>query len=189
MEDVFTSFTEVKVPTPQCTNSPIQATFHALNSKALQWVIRTAKNIIFLIFRGGVKGSGQSSKDTKRLHPPQKQAVHPAAIWGVIQRYLLSFHQTSDSFLRMWETSFVTFHHEVCFCDLIIYSLVCIVFFFLCSIENCNCFCFFKPCVVYWQLDLEFWEVLSAKYNYIISKSTFYPNKAVTWLIWFYLTL
>ena len=38
--------------------------------------------------------SGQSPKDTKRQHSPQRQSVHPAATWEKIQKYL--HHQTTQ---------------------------------------------------------------------------------------------
>ena len=37
--------------------------------------------------------SAKSSKDTPRQHPPQPQSVQPAAIWQMIQKYPLPYHQ------------------------------------------------------------------------------------------------
>ena len=40
--------------------------------------------------------SAHSPKDTKRQHKPQPQSVHPAAIWQNMQKYVLSYHQTTE---------------------------------------------------------------------------------------------
>ncbi len=71
----------------------------AQDRRALQRVIKTAQNIIgthlpSISDIGEVPA--QSPKFTTRQYLPQPQPVHPAAIWQVIQKYLLLYHQTTE---------------------------------------------------------------------------------------------
>lgn len=75
----------------------------AQNMKALQRDVNMTRTYLTCI-RDFVEVSAQSPQVNKRHLPPQP--VHPAAAWQTIQKYLLSYHQTtellcSDSNFRM----------------------------------------------------------------------------------------
>lgn len=64
----------------------------AEDRKALLGVFKTTQNIIG-IYLMSISDIGEMStlslKDIKKQQPPQPQPVPPAAIWQVIQKYLL----------------------------------------------------------------------------------------------------
>ena len=55
--------------------------------------------------------SAQSLKHIRRESPTQPQSVHPAAIWQKIQKYLLTYHQTTVQLPALGRTPSINLSH------------------------------------------------------------------------------